>query len=169
MHPKSITYNLKIRSGFTFIEMLLVLGIVAILISISSIVLVRPQTQSLLDGEILKIFAEIKNQQIKAMVGDTEGGATPQAYGINIQANQYTLFRGPAYNLADTNNFVVAFPDTIQVINNTLPSGTVVFNRRSGEVSGFISPVAFTLQDTINLNTKTVTLQNIFGSLVITP
>ncbi len=157
------------RSGFTFIEMLLVFGVIAILLSISGLTLIRPQTQSALDGETLKIVADIKNQQMSAMIGDTQGGGTPQAYGIFLESNQYTLFRGSSYVPADANNFVVVFPTSVQVTSNTLPSGIIVFNRRSGEVNGFSSPVAFTLQDTVNLNTKTVTVQNIFGSLAITP
>lgn len=159
----------KSDSGFTLIEMFLVLGISAVIFSLAAGALIRPQTQSSLDGEILKIVADIKNQQMKSMIGDTEGGGVPQPYGINIQPNQYVLFRGSVYNPADTDNFTVLFPDNVQISADTLPAGTLVFNRRSGEVSSFISPVSFSLQDMINLSVKTVTVRNILGSLAITP
>ena len=166
---KPNSYNLKPRQGFTLVEFILVMGFSAILISFITASLIRPETQTDLDGEILKVMTDLKSQQLKAMAGVTNATDDPVSYGINFATTSYVLFRGSSYNPADALNFTVSFPSSIQLSAIGFSSGTVIFSRLTGLVSGYAAGQDYiTMQNTISSATGTVTI-NRFGALTKTP
>lgn len=126
----------NLSKGFTLVELLLIMGIIAVLTSFAVMNLIRPQTKASLDTVVTSLVSDIKSQQLKAMAGDSGSGSTSQPQGLYIQTNQYTLFKGSSYSGADTDNFVVTENSDIS-LSTTFPSSIVIFSKRSGEVSGF--------------------------------
>jgi len=80
-------------NGFTLIEILIVISVFATLISFATINFLKPQHSSSISSAVTTLSADLKQQQLKAMVGDTEGLGTAQNYGVHIDQNSYTLFR----------------------------------------------------------------------------
>jgi hypothetical protein len=88
-------------------------------------------------------ITDFKNQQVKAMVGDTEGRGVPDNYGVYIQPSSYTLFHGQIYNTSDTTNFSVPIDSSLQ-LSTTFAGNTISFASGSGEIKNFV-----TGQDTV--------------------
>jgi prepilin-type N-terminal cleavage/methylation domain-containing protein len=121
------------NAGFTIQELLVVMAVMAILLGIVVMNLVTIQNRTNLDAANTTLIAEIKQQQLKAMVGDTEGRTTPDAYGIRFDTNSYTFFHGTTYNASDPDNFTIDMDDNMQFSSIQLPNQSVVFNRVSGD------------------------------------
>jgi hypothetical protein len=124
-------------AGFTIVEVMLTLGIITTLTTLSLIALVRPQTSGSISTTNTKIVADIKNQQLKAMTGATDGDSQSHSFGIYFENNRYILFRGLNYSPSDTNNFVVNLDSDLIFSSVNLPSNSIVFAKRSGEVVNF--------------------------------
>ena len=135
------------------------------LVSFTTINLLRPQNISSLESISTQVIADIRNQQIKAMVGDTEGQGSAQQFGIYFESNGYTLFRGPLYNNLDTSNFKVQLEGDLTLTGISLPFNQVVFEKRSGDVAGFINGSnSFTIDHTSSGISKTLTI-NQYGAI----
>lgn len=129
-------WKFSITEGFTLVELLLIMGIMAILISISTISFFNTRTRTVLTTNFDTFVTDLKNQQTQAMVGDTEGRGIPDAYGIYIQPTSYTLFHGTNYNPADTANFNLTVEQGF-VLSTTFSGNKVVFATNSGEIVNY--------------------------------
>jgi type II secretory pathway pseudopilin PulG len=138
--------SLRRARGFTLIEVLLVMGVTFALASFMSLNIFNSKASADINTTLYTFISDFKNQQTKAMVGDTEGRGIADTYGVYINSDQYILFHGANYNPGDTANFTVKLPDTFQM-STTFPSSKIVFTQGSGEVSPF----------TIGQNTITIT------------
>lgn len=136
MRNQSIKIYPKRNQGFTLIELSLVMGIIAILTGFVSINLLKPQVTASVASSTQTFAADLKEQQIKAMVGDTEGTGATQAFGVHIEADGYTLFRGTSFSPSDPANFTVNLEDGL-ALSTSLPLQQIVFIKGSGEVSGY--------------------------------
>lgn len=144
----------NLQKGFTVIETALVLGIFFILVGLVTVNLFKFQHTSQLSSTIDTFLADYKEQQIKAMVGDTDNTGTINNYGVHIESTSYTLFR----NTYGTANFAVNMPNGIQ-LTTTFPSSQVVFTAGSGEVAGFTTGLnTITFTDTVDGSQKVVTI-----------
>lgn len=144
----------KLQKGFTLIEFLLVMSLSAILMSFVTMNLVNVQHTNYLTSSLDLLLADLKEQQLKAMVGDAEGTGVPADYGIRFNTTTYTFFR----DTYGTGNFVNTLPSVIQ-ITTTFPSNQIVFQKGSGEISSYASTSAtITLRDTGSSAQKVVTL-----------
>jgi len=143
--------------GFTLIELLVSISVFAILVGIITLNLNTAKHNVDLQTTVETLLTDISQQQIKAMVGDTEGRTSPDNYGINFDANKYTLFHG-AYSDTESSNFSVNLADVFQM-STTLPSSVLVFAKGSGEIVGFDSDSnSITVIDTANNQQKTILL-----------
>lgn len=122
--------------GFTLIEILVVLGLVAILFGLSAINLGQPQTTASLDRTLDALLADIKGQQILAMSGDGAGTTSQQPHGLYIGAASFTLFAGNVYDAGDTRNFTENVASNVS-LSTTLPGNALLFAKGTGEVNGF--------------------------------
>ena len=85
----------QVYKGFTLIELVLVMGIFSTLIGITSLSLFNIQHATALSADVNVFIADLKQQQLKAMVGESDGvGGSGYGYGVHFTANNYTLFRG---------------------------------------------------------------------------
>ncbi len=144
----------KISNGFTLIELILVMGIFSVLVAISTISLVNIQHKTSLSANVSIFNADLKQQQLKAMVGEGDS-ATTTIYkrGIYMQASNYTLFRGSSYVAGDANNFSVSLSPNTQF---TAPNTSIIFEKGSGDVTG--GATAIVLRDTLDNSQKTISV-----------
>lgn len=154
-----ISFYSSSQKGFTLVEFLLVMSIFVVMTGIATVNLFSFQRESQLNATFNTFVADIKNQQTKAMSGDTAGEGVVQNYGIIFDAAnfRYILFGG-TYSATNSANFAVTIPNTIQ-ISTTLPNSQLIFSRGSGEVSGYSSTSAsITLRDTATNDQRIIQL-----------
>lgn len=143
-----------IQKGYTSIEITLVGALVLILIGLSTTNLMQFQHTTQLSSTINSFLADFKEQQIKAMVGDTAGTGSITNYGVHFETASYTLFRS-SYG---TDNFVVSLPADVQ-FTTTFPSSQIIFLKGSGAVSGFTSGQnTITMHNTADNSQKVITV-----------
>lgn len=138
--------------GFTLIELLLVMSIMAILLGFITISLVKSQqTASLTTTEEI-LIAQLREQQLKSMIGDTEGRSASDSYGIHFDANRYVTFHGDDYLEADNSNSFFNLESNMQFNNSNFD---IKFLRLSGEITGSLT---IELQDNTNSQLKRIYL-----------
>jgi len=146
------------QKGYTAIEVALVTGLVLILVGLSTTNLLKFQHTTQVSSTINSFLADYKEQQIKAMVGDTQGSGATSNYGVHFETSSYTLFR----NTYGTTNFTINLPADMQ-FSTTLPGSQIIFSKGSGSVSGFVSGQnTITIRNTADNSQKTITI-NQFG------
>lgn len=141
-------FHLSPPKGFTLAELVVIIAIALTMIVLSTIALARSQQKASLTGVVDTFVADLKEQQAKAMVGDTEGTSTISDYGLDFETTQYTLFRN-TYVVGGSSNFVVSLPPTIQVTGSQ-----IIFAKGSGETTAAI----ITFTDTTTNEQRTVTM-----------
>jgi len=124
------------QQGFTFVELAVVLSIMALLLTLSVVSLGGVQQQAYVGKSLEILLSDIKLQQTKAMNGATEENSTYR-YGIHFETNTYTLFQGDTYNPSDTKNFTVTLDGQLTFASVTFPNSEIVFEKGSGEIVGF--------------------------------
>ena len=144
------------EKGFSFVELIVVVSVMAILFGFVTINLLGTQQHVSLVNIASSIESDIKSQQLKAMEGATSGGSA-YGYGVYVSSHSYTLFRGTVYSASDPTNAVVQV-DTEVTLSTTLPSATISFSQGSGAIPGFVSGNnTITMTDTNNNQTRTLT------------
>jgi|SRR5579859_160302 len=153
------TLMFRKSAGFTLIEILVVVGIFLVSFSIAALTIYQPQGKASLSTTVVSLVSDLQHQQLKSMLGESEGATTAQTFGIHFESATYTLFRGSTYSSSDSDNFVVNLGQNVIFSNVTFPSSQVVFNRLNGEVSGFnTGQASVTIQNTVSNEQQTVTL-----------
>jgi len=151
--------------GFSMMEFLCIMAIILLLGSFITFNLIRTQQHTSLDTTIDTLIADIKQQQIKAMIADTEGRGVTDTYGIYFQATKYTLFHGSIYTANDPANYVVNLDTNLQFVNILFPSTSIIFTKGSGEVAGFVNGTnTIQIKNTISNEVKTMTI-NKYGAV----
>jgi prepilin-type N-terminal cleavage/methylation domain-containing protein len=161
--------NIFNQRGFSLAEITLCLGLFAILFTIGIFNITRTQQSTSLSTTVDTFLADFKEQQVKAMEGDTQtqGGTTADNYGIHFDGSSYTLFKG-TYAANGTSNFIVKLPATVVVTTGmTLPpslDNQVVFMKGSGAIASYNQTKSqITFKDTtMNTVIKTITI-NTYG------
>lgn len=153
------------QDGFTFAEVIVVLGIGVILFGITSITLFRTQRSTKLAATTQTLLSDVNSQQSKAMIGATEGREVTDSYGVYISTNSYVLFHTQSYVAGDPGNFTVSL-DAGTTLATTFPGSSVVFSKGSGELSPFVSGAnTITLTSADGNDHETITL-NRYGVIV---
>jgi prepilin-type N-terminal cleavage/methylation domain-containing protein len=152
------------QSGFTLVELLVVVAIIAVLFGISVVSLGQPQSNTNAQDATETLVADIKNQQLFAMTGTTGTASSQQSAGIFIQSGQYTLYTGASFVGGDNYNYVVSAP-TNTAFSTTFPSGLLLFNKGVGDVNGFVNG-SNTITITAPGRTRTITI-NRYGAVTV--
>jgi prepilin-type N-terminal cleavage/methylation domain-containing protein len=139
----------ELEKGFTIVELLIVMGIIATLFGLATISLVRTQHVASVSAAVDQLVADMRSQQTKAMTGTKDTTGNANSYGIHITANNYVLFQGAA-DPGDSTNFTVRL-DGIALTTN-LPGNLLVFAKNSGKFSNYVS------------GTYTITVTNSYGT-----
>lgn len=147
------TYS-TLESGFSLVEITLVISVVAVLLGVATMNLFQYQHTSQLSSSVSSFLADYKEQQIKAMIGDTSGTGSLSNYGIYFTSASYTEFQNTYGNA----NFSISLPSGLQ-FTTTLPGSQIIFLKGSGEVSGYTAGQnTIVIKDTVNTTQKTITL-----------
>lgn len=154
----------QVQTGFTLIEALVTIAIIATLFAVSVVNLGPPQVTGSLGSAVDTLVSDLKSQQLLAMAGNQGGQPTAQPQGIALSPSDYTLFAGTSLDLLDDNNYVVT-PAAGISITTSFADDQVVFGSLSGEVEDFVDG-----DNTITLSlkgeTKTITVGR-FGAVEI--
>lgn len=138
------------KKGFTLVELLLTIGIFAIIATLTSINFFSTYAQSNLGAAEDVLIADIKSAQSNAMAGK---GST----------NWSVIIPNPNSYVMMPDNFTTTLQNGI-TISTSLASNKLEFARISGEIVGYIAG-----QDTITLanggNIKTIRL-NQYGTII---
>jgi prepilin-type N-terminal cleavage/methylation domain-containing protein len=124
------------KKGYTLIEILLVLAIVGILLSITMVSLSTVQQNTYQNSSLDILLSDIKLQQLKSMSGNLETAGTAP-FGVHFETNSYTIFQGNSYVNGTSGNFTVPLNPNVEFNNILFPQSRILFNRGSGEITGF--------------------------------
>ena len=124
------------KTGFTFTELIVVIGILAGLFAFTINNLARPQLSASLNSSASQLLADLKSQQLKAMSGDSEDAGAVLPHSIYIENTSYVLFRGSIYVPSDSSNFTVSLDPALS-LSTSFSGSVIVFLAGSGEISGF--------------------------------
>lgn len=124
-------------SGYTFIEVIVVIGIVSILFLFATVSLLGTQRKPALTSAVSEVMTDLRQQQVKAMSGETGGGVGNSSYGVYFGQSQYVLFRGTSYVPSDSSNIPIPLDASLQFVDVTFPGSIVVFSRGAGEILNF--------------------------------
>lgn len=141
---------MRMKKGFTFVETIMVIGIIAILFSLSVPQLFRMQDRNTLQTSLTKLISLIRQQQLHAM-------NAPKQYGIYLEQSKYTLFDGPIYSNTDPTNTINVLDYPLQFTLVKFPSSQIIFASGSGEIVSFdTNNHSFILEDMLNQDKRTV-------------
>jgi type II secretory pathway pseudopilin PulG len=136
--------------GITLIEVIIVIAILTTLFGLVFGNILNVRSTTTISTSVTTLIADLKNQQIKSMAGDTEGRSSPDNYGIYISGPNYVLFHGQIYSASESANFDIN-ADTGYQFTTTFPGNQVIFASGSGEIVNFTEN-----QNTISvINTRT--------------
>ena len=155
------------REGFTLVELIVTMGIIAVMLTLGGISFLGGQRRSVLSSTVETIVSDLKQQQLKAVTGDTGGASYSGAYGIYFEPSRYTLFHGTQYQLGNADNFVVNLNSSIQFIGINFPSSTLVFASVSGETLNYISGSDNLTVEEVNNKEQNRIIVNGLGSISI--
>lgn len=146
------------RQGISLIEIIVAIGVFLTLVGMASISFVPYRGKAALDTSATTLISDIRSQQIKAMVGDTEGRSLNDNYGVHFGSDSYTLFHGSGFNPSDSSNFTINLDDKLQ-IESTFPSSQVLFSVKNGEILSFTQGQnSITVRDTVTGVVKTINI-----------
>ena len=149
-----------LRKGFTLVELVVVIGILTILGTFTMLNLTTLQNHTNLNTSVETMLSDIKQQQLKAMLGDTETRATSSKYGVYFDAvnKRYVLFHGNSYSSSEASNYPVQLDSGLAFSSVTLPNNVIIFDRVSGEYSAYVGGSnTVVLKDIVTNTTKTMT------------
>ena len=155
------------QAGFTLPELLIVMGIMAILLGFITPNLLHFRQRSVINTTVDTLVSDLKSQQNKAMVGDTEGSGTISNYGAHFESNRYTLFRGSSYSAGDPSNFDINLDPSLSFSSITVPDSSINFEKGSGGVNGWAGGSdTVTLTDSTNGDQKIIQI-NRYGAITV--
>lgn len=135
--------------GFTFVEVILVIGILGIIVGLAIPLYQSFQISSQLDDLTQEVVQTLRRAQQKAMASEDFSD-----FGVHFESQRFVLFKGNSYNPADPLNEVVNLPSVLSIS----PATDIVFSALKGTVA--ISTL-LTIQ-TRNNETSTINI-NEFG------
>jgi len=124
-------------SAFTYVELMIVLGIVGVLLSLSVLSIrnlipdtdVRSQAQTLL--------ADTTSMQLKSMRREVGSAGQTTPFGIYFASDTYVLFQGSSYDVNGSDNVIVALPEGLTFSSISVPNNTLLFERGSGGIINY--------------------------------
>lgn len=119
-------------AGFTLLELLVVLALAGTLLGFIIINLSSSQQNISLTSTSQVLISDLRQNQIKAMVGDTEGRSTSDSYGVHFDSDKYVFFHGTTYSSSDPSNFTVIIPSNMQFES---PGFDIIFSKITGEIA----------------------------------
>jgi prepilin-type N-terminal cleavage/methylation domain-containing protein len=121
------------KKGFTYPELIVVMAIVLSLFALVTFGALNSERKSAMVATTHTLMSDIRQQQLKAMIGDTDGQASASAFGVHLESDRYILFKGINYSPSDPVNFTVMLDPGIGVTTD-FSGGNLIFAVGSGEM-----------------------------------
>lgn len=148
--PGNSQFTMHIKKAFTFVEVITVMGVIAMLFSLSVPQLFRLRDRNTLQTSMTKLVSLIRQQQLQAM-------NSPAPYGVYFEQSKYTLFTGYAYVVDDPKNTVTTLDYPLEFTLIRFPSSQVVFASGSGEIMSYDpNNSSLDLEDILNHDKRSV-------------
>lgn len=148
------TRVLKLSNGFTVIELLITLSILALLtmtIFISMSSFRNNKALQMVSEDILSLIDEAR--------GDTLSAKDSYAYGVHFESAKIVLFRGITYSSSDPNNKTIDIDNAVDINSISLTGGgqDILFQRLTGKTNQNGTVMIRLKSD--NSKTKTITIE----------
>lgn len=119
------------KSGFTLIEVLVVMVIVGVIAGLILGSLSKYRFEQTLRVEALSIVSIINDARYKTLAS-----LNSSQYGIHINNNSVVSFSGSSYNQNNQSNFVHTLPDGLEIVNISISGGSdIIFERLNGKTT----------------------------------
>lgn len=122
--------NPKFKTGFTMVELLIVIGIMVIVVSAGASLYSSLQTST----EINELAAQIV-QNVRLAQGQSQSGLNNNEHGVQFEPHRYILYQGASYALRD-----VAY-DRIFDVGEALTLSTTIVDNDVHFLTGLGLPV----------------------------
>lgn len=145
----------KIHSGFTLVELILVIAIFVIIVGASVPALSSYLARNQIQTQGWELTDTLNRARIQAMTGRGN-----QDWGVHFDVTQYVLFKGSTYSALDSNNEDHVLPASIVFSAVSLNGGgnDIIFNLREGDTDEFGS---VTIKNNTNGELKTVEVNEV--------
>lgn len=126
--------NLSFRNGFTFIEILLVTGLIALLSVFVFASLSQFRIASALDSGTEKVFTVVESARTSTLVGKDES-----PYGVHFASSSLILFKGETYTPGDPENEKYPLDSLLEIDQVSFSGGgkSAVFDRLTGATQDY--------------------------------
>lgn len=124
------------RWGYTLVELMVVMGIVAVLGGIGGVTLWGSVGRAELADVTEAMWADCQGQQAKAVAGEASQGNQVDSWSVRVEADRYILFPGSSYVPGAGTNIEVMMPEGV-TITTTLSDNQVSYAKGTGEVIGY--------------------------------
>ncbi len=147
------------EEGLTLAELVIAIALFSLLAVIGVGVLVSPQSRGRFGASKNLVISTLQIAQEKSVSGETAGGSEAQNFGVHFETDQYVLFVGASYNPNATTNQFFELERNISFTSINFPAGNIIFDKGSGEVTGFDqSQNSVTLTDSGSGESTTLTI-----------
>lgn len=125
---------MRFRLGFTFIELLIVLGIMSIIALVALPFFSNSISRNDLQTSAWQLANDLRRARSAAMAAQSNS-----AWSVHLQSDRHVLFVGTTYNASDPNNLITLLPATITLSAITLNGGgsDVRFSKIKGQTTDF--------------------------------
>lgn len=148
---KAIRYTLYAKTGFTLIEVTVVVSIALVLTALA-----LSGLSSFRDSSLLSQTADDAVRNLKIARSRTLASENARSFGVYFGTSTIVLFPGAAYSPQNPENEITALSPRVEVSANTLAASSTAFRRLTGEATASGS-VTFRLK-TNAAKSKTVTI-----------
>ena len=146
--------------GFTFVEVVIVMGIMVVLLMIGSVNFLPIKQTASLSTTTQVLITDIKEQQLKAMNGESEQGVY-----FDVDQKKYTVFKGSTYDPANSTNFEIKLGDQIIVSDVDFIGRQLLFSASSGEINNFLAGNKIVLLNTASNEQRSIFF-NKYGTII---
>lgn len=130
--------------GFTFVELLVVVGILGMLTVVAYMSMTRLQNSTSTRTSFDRLISTIHNQRIYAMLGSGASGEQAKPQGVYFEEGSETYFTFTCANLQTcgyipllSSNTQYTLESPLRFSSVNLPGNQVIFTPLSGEVYGY--------------------------------
>lgn len=139
------------RAGFTIIELLVVLGILAVITVVISPFLSTSVGKNELVSRTWELTGALRQAQFNSVTAHTNS-----SWGVHVQTDRFVLFRGTAYNVSDPDNVITMLPS---IITLTMALNGGVADARFSKIRGETNDYGtITLTDSTSNEARTITI-----------
>lgn len=144
--------NFKNQHGFTLMEILVVLGIITIIASLTFYFFGKANKQTVLEKDVASVVSFVRNARLLSIASKN---ASP--FGIHLEEDKVVLFEGNPYSAGGPNEKTFYFSREVYLSSYSLNKGgsDIIFARLTGDTSNY-GTVTVSLRDNSASTTFTI-------------